>query len=65
MMVVSILAVLAAGGAYVPLDPEYPKARLTFMAHDAGLSVLLTHSSLDLPWPDSLTRVNLDLHETS
>jgi amino acid adenylation domain-containing protein len=43
-MVVSLLAVLKAGGAYVPLDPEYPKARVSFMLADAGVSVLLTQA---------------------
>src|ERR1044072_2055922 len=43
-MVVSLLAVLKAGGAYVPLDPEYPKAGVSFMLADAGVSVLLTQA---------------------
>jgi amino acid adenylation domain-containing protein len=45
-MVVSLLAVLKAGGAYVPLDPEYPKARVSFMLADAGVSVVLTQARL-------------------
>lgn len=40
-MLVAQLAVLATGAAYVPLDPGYPVERLTFMAGDAGLSLLL------------------------
>ncbi len=41
-MVAGILGTLQAGGAYVPLDPAYPKARLEFIAENAGLKVLLT-----------------------
>ncbi|HEX3989372.1 MAG TPA: amino acid adenylation domain-containing protein, partial [Verrucomicrobiae bacterium] len=41
-MVAGILGTLQAGGAYVPLDPAYPKARLEFIASDAGMTVLLT-----------------------
>ena len=45
-MVAGILGTLQAGGAYVPLDPAYPKARLEFIAKDAGLCVLLTQRGL-------------------
>ncbi len=52
-MVVAQLAVLRAGAAYVPLDPAYPVERLTYMAEDARLSLLVTESGLadTLPWP--------------
>ncbi|MGW7047357.1 amino acid adenylation domain-containing protein, partial [Streptomyces avermitilis] len=42
---VALLAVQAAGAAYVPLDPAYPQDRLAYMAEDAGLHLLLTHSA--------------------
>jgi amino acid adenylation domain-containing protein len=45
-MVVSLLAVLKAGAAYVPLDAEYPAERLAFMAEDAGVSALISKSTL-------------------
>ena len=66
-MVVGLLAVLKAGGAYVPLDPEYPAERLQYMMSDAGLRVLLTHSSLAaaLPVPTGLRRVLLDQEDTA
>ena len=41
-MVVALLGVWKAGGAYVPLDSSYPEARLSFMASDAAVRVLLT-----------------------
>ena len=50
-LVASVLGVLKAGAAYVPFDPGYPAERLSFMAQDAGLSLLLTREQ---PWePES------------
>ncbi|TRU41490.1 MAG: amino acid adenylation domain-containing protein, partial [Microcystis aeruginosa Ma_QC_Ca_00000000_S207] len=46
LVIVGLLAVLKAGGAYVPLDPDYPQQRLTYMAEDAQISLLLTQESL-------------------
>ncbi len=45
-MVVGLLGILKAGGAYVPLDPSYPPERLAYMWKSAGVSVILTQSSL-------------------
>ncbi|MGP4089842.1 amino acid adenylation domain-containing protein, partial [Streptomyces sp. KR55] len=45
---VALLAVQASGAAYVPLDPAYPQDRLAYMAEDAGLHLLLTHSTSDI-----------------
>ena len=45
-MIVALLGILKAGGAYLPLDPSYPQERLTFMAEDARLKVLLTEENL-------------------
>jgi amino acid adenylation domain-containing protein len=41
-MLVGILAVLKAGGAYLPMDPEYPEERITYMARDSGLKLVLS-----------------------
>ena len=51
-MLVALLAILKSGAAYVPLDPAYPADRLAYMAQDAALALLVTHSSLagTLPW---------------
>jgi amino acid adenylation domain-containing protein len=46
LVIVGLLAVLKAGGAYLPLDPDYPQQRLTSMAEDAKISLLLTQESL-------------------
>ena len=61
-MVIGLLGVLKAGGAYVPLDPDYPAERLGYMMTQAGLAVVLTHSSLatTLPIPVGLKRLLLD-----
>jgi amino acid adenylation domain-containing protein len=45
-MIVAVLAVLKTGGAYVPLDPSYPEDRLSYMAENSGLSLLLTQREL-------------------
>ncbi|HET7233974.1 MAG TPA: amino acid adenylation domain-containing protein, partial [Longimicrobium sp.] len=45
-MIVCILGVLKAGGAYVPLDPAYPADRLAYTLEDAGIRVVLSHSSV-------------------
>ncbi|HEX3140478.1 MAG TPA: amino acid adenylation domain-containing protein, partial [Rhizobacter sp.] len=51
-MLVAQLAILKSGAAYVPLDPGFPADRLAYMAEDAGLALLVSHSSLveALPW---------------
>ncbi|HET9576179.1 MAG TPA: amino acid adenylation domain-containing protein [Usitatibacter sp.] len=46
-MVAALLGVLKSGAAYVPLDPAYPQARLSFMAQDAALAVLITDCRAD------------------
>ncbi len=46
LVIVGLLAVLKAGGSYIPLDPDYPQQRLTYMAEDAQISLLLTQESL-------------------
>jgi len=57
---VALLGILRAGGAYVPLDPAYPEERLTFMAEDAGISLLLTAAGgAMLPEIPGLTAVDL------
>ncbi|MDE0775678.1 MAG: amino acid adenylation domain-containing protein [Nocardioides sp.] len=47
--IAAIIGVLKAGCGYVPLDPLYPVARLSSIAQDAGLTVILGEASdLDL-----------------
>ena len=52
-MVVALLAIHKAGGAYVPLDPAFPAQRLSFMAQNADLKVLVTETSLAHALPPS------------
>jgi len=46
-MVVGLLGILKAGGAYVPLDPSFPANRLSHMAEDSKMKVLVTHRNLE------------------
>jgi natural product biosynthesis luciferase-like monooxygenase protein/amino acid adenylation domain-containing protein/FkbM family methyltransferase len=45
-LVAILLGILQAGGVYLPLDPIYPRERLTWMARDAGASLLIAPSPL-------------------
>ncbi|MCU1267660.1 MAG: amino acid adenylation protein [Acidobacteria bacterium] len=45
-LVVTVLGVLKSGAAYVPLDPAYPPDRLSLIARDADLKLVLTRKSL-------------------
>jgi len=45
-MVATILAALKTGAGYVPLDPDFPADRLSYMAQDAELAVLVTESTV-------------------
>jgi amino acid adenylation domain-containing protein len=45
-MLAGALGILKAGGAYLPLDPCEPQSRLNFMFADAGVSVVVTETSL-------------------
>ena len=56
-MIVGMLGVLKAGGAYVPLDPAYPLERLTYMADDSKISILLTQNQLRSRLPEHQARV--------
>ncbi|HEV3051100.1 MAG TPA: amino acid adenylation domain-containing protein, partial [Longimicrobium sp.] len=52
-LVAAMLGVLKAGGAYVPLDPAYPQERLGYMLEDAGVTLVITESSLADRLPES------------
>ncbi|MDR3445562.1 MULTISPECIES: non-ribosomal peptide synthetase [unclassified Dyella] len=45
-MLATVLAVLKTGAGYVPLDPDFPADRLSYMAQDARLAVLVTESAI-------------------
>ena len=45
-MVIASLGVLKAGCAYEPLDPNYPDERLSFMAKDADVKVIIVADDL-------------------
>lgn len=50
---VAIFAILKSGAAYVPVDPEIPRERLAFVLADAGVTQVLTQTTL-LPVLDGL-----------
>ncbi|HWJ51150.1 MAG TPA: amino acid adenylation domain-containing protein [Solirubrobacteraceae bacterium] len=52
-LVATVLGVMKAGGAYVPLDPMYPADRLEFMLADSKPDVLVTHSLVPGPLPQT------------
>ena len=43
---VGILGILKAGGAYVPLDPIYPSQRVSYIAKDAKINIIITQKHL-------------------
>ncbi|MES9594382.1 MULTISPECIES: amino acid adenylation domain-containing protein, partial [unclassified Streptomyces] len=45
-LIPTLLGVLKSGAGYVPLDPVNPAERLGYVASDAGVSVVVTHSEL-------------------
>jgi amino acid adenylation domain-containing protein len=64
-MIVGLLAILKSGSGYLPLDPEYPQERLDFMQEDAGLRLVLTHSTLQARLSrTSATLLRVDQAET-
>lgn len=44
----TMLGIMRAGAVYVPLDPAYPAERLTFIAQDADLKMILADHSYPL-----------------
>ncbi|HIP24101.1 MAG TPA: hypothetical protein EYG79_10990, partial [Rhodobacteraceae bacterium] len=48
-MLVALLGVLKSGAAYVPLDPESPGARILALIKEAGIGLVLSDASADLP----------------
>ncbi|MEL6358861.1 MAG: AMP-binding protein, partial [Bacteroidota bacterium] len=58
-MLVGIWGILRAGGAYVPMDPEYPAERLTYMAEDAHLELIVGQSPSSFSWPDQISFIDI------
>jgi amino acid adenylation domain-containing protein len=56
-LVVSVLGILKSGAAYVPLDPAYPPDRLSLIARDAALALVLTQKSLSEALKDSAAEI--------
>lgn len=58
-MVVAALGILKAGAAYLPLDPDYPADRLRFMLEDSGATMVVGHTSVDLPTGAAVTVIRV------
>jgi amino acid adenylation domain-containing protein len=58
-LVAAMVGVLGAGGAYVPLDPAYPRERLGYMLEDAGVTLVITESSLADRLPEDVAALLL------
>jgi amino acid adenylation domain-containing protein len=41
-LIVGMLGILKSGAAYLPMDPAYPNDRLSYMAENSGLNLILT-----------------------
>ncbi|HEY2491713.1 MAG TPA: non-ribosomal peptide synthase/polyketide synthase [Paenibacillus sp.] len=59
-MVIGLLGIMKAGGAYVPLDPTYPKQRIQYMLHDAGIEVMIAQKAVRNILPEGINIVCLD-----
>lgn len=60
-LVASLFGILKTGAAYVPLDPGYPTSRIQFMAADAELRAIVSHSAIDVIRDESGTaRIDVD-----
>lgn len=60
-MIIAMIGILKSGAAFIPLDPTYPEDRLSYMVEDSGLSVLLTHKTLNIDIPIVKETIYLDL----
>jgi amino acid adenylation domain-containing protein/non-ribosomal peptide synthase protein (TIGR01720 family) len=60
-MIIALLATLKAGAAYVPLDPDYPRERLTHIAQDSAIALLLTHSGVRAKIAQAVTCPTVEL----
>jgi len=60
-MIAAVLGVLRSGGAYVPMDPSYPGDRLSYIAQDSGIKLLVSNTaSLDRAPRKRLPVINVD-----
>ena len=59
VLLVAMLAVLKTGAAYLPLDLDHPRARLSFMLHDAAPALALIGDAAVLDLPEDTPSLSL------
>ncbi|MGB5930209.1 MAG: amino acid adenylation domain-containing protein, partial [Cyclobacteriaceae bacterium] len=66
-MILSILAVMKLGAVYVPVDPANPAARLSFIAEDAAVKLIVVNSTdtLDLSFAENRPVLRLPVEDVS
>jgi amino acid adenylation domain-containing protein len=63
-MLLGMIGVLKAGAAYVPLDSALPNERLSFMAIDSEIKLLLTQEKYSAKFSGNLNKVFIDKHSS-
>lgn len=59
-LIIAILGVIKAGGVYVPFEESHPDARLSAIAEDADIRILIT-DGIQKKWaPSAISQVNVD-----
>lgn len=56
----AVLGVMLAGAVYVPLDMKQPELRRRAMLEQAGIRFILTHSQMNLRWPEGVSAIEVD-----
>jgi amino acid adenylation domain-containing protein/non-ribosomal peptide synthase protein (TIGR01720 family) len=59
-MIIGMYGIMKAGGAYVPIDPEYPADRQLYIAHNSGVSRIVSDGTCKLNCPDDVLQVLLN-----
>ena len=61
---ITLLAILKANAAYVPLDITFPTDRIKFIAEDANLTFIISHSEFSFIFNENkVNHLYLDMHK--
>jgi amino acid adenylation domain-containing protein len=66
-LIVGMLGILKSGAAYLPMDPAYPNDRLSYMAENSGLNLILTEEEYadTLSMPAGVRMIAMDEEASS